>query len=114
MCAFCTLFSAEGHWSEAPTDAASAGEPVSPRDRRLERTRRVAILNRILDYYGCAIEDWAASKYIVRSRRGQAELIDSLPQVWAAVEKIAQRPVDPLEQALIEKLLQSPSRHGGR
>ena len=105
MCAFCSLM-ADGsvHWTEAGSDAGQTDEPESGRERYLGRLRRVALVNRILDHYGCEASDWANNQYIVRSRDGRTTLVAHLPQVWAAAEEIAGRPLDPLDPALLDAL----------
>ena len=54
MCAFCTMMAGGTHWTEAGTDAGRAAEPETGRARYLGRLNRVALINRILDHYGCA------------------------------------------------------------
>ena len=95
MCAFCAMM-ADGtvHWTEAGTDAGQSGVPESGRERYLGRLRRVSLVNRILDHYGCQASDWANNQYVVRSRAGRTTMVAHLPQVWAAAEEIAGRPLD--------------------
>ena len=105
MCAFCAMLSAGGaHWTEAGTNAGHSSELESGRSRYLDRLYRVDLMNRVLDYYGCAAEDWANNKYIVRGRSGQTAIVDQLPQVWMTVDGIAGRPTDPLDSGLLEAL----------
>ena len=68
MCAFCAMM-ADGsvHWTEAGTDAGQSGAPESGRERYLGRLRRVSLVNRILDHYGCQASDWANNQYVVRA-----------------------------------------------
>ena len=105
MCAFCAMMAdGDTHWTEAGTDAGQTAEPESGRARYLGRLRRVALVNRILDHYGCEASDWANNQYIVRSRDGRTTLVAHLPQVWAAAEEIVGRPLDPLDPALLDAL----------
>ena len=110
MCAFCVMM-ADGslHWTETGTDAGRAAEPESGRARYLGRLRRVALVNRILDHYGCQASDWANNQYIVRSHAGRTTMVAHLPQVWAAAEEIAGRPLDPLAPALLDDLRRAES-----
>ena len=105
MCAFCAMM-ADGstHWTEAGTDAGHAAEAESGRKRYLGRLRRVALVNRILDHYGCEASDWANNQYVVRGRAGRTSMVAHLPQVWAAAEEIAGRPLDPLDPDLLDSL----------
>ena len=110
MCAFCAMM-ADGtaHWTEAGTDAGRAAEAESGRARYLGRLRRVALINRILDHYGCQAADWAANQYVVQSRAGRTTMVAHLPQVWAAAEEIAGQPLDPLDPALLATLRSADS-----
>ena len=92
------------HWTEAGTDAGNAAEAESGRDRYLGRLRRVSLINRILDHYSCQASDWANNQYVVRSRAGRTAMVGHLPQIWAAAEEIAGRPLDPLDPALLDAL----------
>ena len=104
MCAFCAMMAGGTHWTEAGTDAGRAAEAESGRTRYLGRLRRVALINRILDHYGCQAADWANNQYVVQSRAGRTAMAAHLPQVWAAAEEIAGRPLDPLDPALLDAL----------
>ena len=105
MCAFCaTIGAGEAHWTEAGSDAGRVAEAESGRARYLGRLRRVALVNAVLDHYGCEARDWANDQYVVSSRAGRTALVAHLPQVWAAAEEIAGRPLDPLDPALLEAL----------
>ena len=80
------------HWTEAGTDAGRAAEPETGRARYLGRLNRVALINRILDHYGCAASDWANNQYVVKSHAGRTAMVAHLPQIWAAAEEIAAGP----------------------
>lgn len=97
------------HWTETGTDAGRATEAESGRDRYLGRLRRVALINRILDHYGCQASDWASNQYVVRSRSGRTAMVGHLPQVWTAAEEIAGRPLDPLDPDLLDALRSAES-----
>ena len=114
MCAFCSMM-ADGsvHWTEAGTDAGQTAEPESGRERYLGRLRRVALVNQILDHYGCEASDWANNQYVVKSRAGRTSLVAHLPQVWAAAEEIAGRPLDPLDPALLDTLRRAAANGAG-
>ncbi len=109
MCGLCGILSSGPHFLEGGTDAARSDAASSGRERRLGRAARVRLINRVLAPYGCAIRDWSGAKYVVRSRTGKTALVDNLPQVWQALDKIAARAVDPLDPSLIAAL-----RVGGR
>ena len=115
MCAFCAMMTdGSVHWTEAGTDAGRSGAPESGRTRYLGRLNRVALVNRILDHFGCQASDWANNQYVVRSRTGRTALVAHLPQVWAAAEEIAGRPLDPLDPALLAALRRTEAAQGDR
>jgi hypothetical protein len=64
----------------------------------------MTLINNILDHYGCRAEDWAGSKYIVRSKSGKTVIADQLPQIWMIVENMTKRSADPLDPDLIASL----------
>ena len=99
MCGLCGVFLTETHWADAalsPEDGA--------RSRRLERSRRVALANRVLKYYGLKVGDWQGSAYLLSTQTGQTQVVPSIAAVWPAAEVLRKRALDPLDEALIETL----------
>ena len=64
-------------------------------------------MNRALEHFGLELDDWSGRVYIVRNRKGRAEVVTDLGTLWAAAERLAGRPLDPLDPALVATL-----RHG--
>ena len=104
MCAFCTMFSGGPHWTEAGTNSGRSGVTPAGNARFVDRAYRLKLINRILKYYGCKVDDWAGGQYLVHSHRGRTEVVEQLPQIWMTVEAIATRPVDPLDPQLLSVL----------
>lgn len=104
MCAFCAVFSGIPHWTETGTNAAEGERISGGRDWRLQRHERVGLVNQILAFYGCKIDDWMAENYVVRSLKGRSEIVQYLPQIWMTVEDIAKKPADPLDPELLDFL----------
>ena len=104
MCAFCAVFVGIPHWTEIGTNAGEAERVTGGHDWRLDRAYRIKLVNSVIGYFGCKVEDWMADKYIVRSQRGTTEIVDYLPQVWKVVETISHKPVDPLDPDLLDAL----------
>ena len=110
MCALCGVFTDGPHWTEAGTDAGRRAAAPTGRERHLDRTRRLALLNRVLSAYGCAVDDWAGAHYMVQRRSGGAtEMASDLPGLWLAVEGLTGRAPDPLDPALVAQLEGAPS-----
>jgi len=114
MCSFCAVFAGIPHWTESGTDAGEAEPVTGGREWRLQRLKRVGLINRLLRFYGCKLEDWMAESYMVRSLQGRTEIVPALPQVWQAIEAISKKPADPLDPALLtflrEAYEQKPER----
>ncbi|MSO69631.1 MAG: hypothetical protein EXQ98_05065 [Alphaproteobacteria bacterium] len=104
MCAFCAVFSGIPHWTETGTNAGESERVSGGRDWRLQRNGRVALVNKILEFYGCKVADWMTENYVVNSLRGRSEIVNYLPQIWTTVENIAQKPTDPLDPELLDFL----------
>ena len=99
MCGFCAVFAGSPHWSELPS-----GAPLDDYTARRVRRQRLQLVNAVVRAFGCTVEDWHVGQYIVRSTRGQVEIVNALPEVWARVAAIAGCPPDPLDPALLAAL----------
>lgn len=90
MCASCGFPAAPGHWTEA-------GAKTAP-DRWRARFRRAQLLRSVLRPYGLtAHEDTQVLGIQLSTLAGQHEILRDLTEVWAAVERLAGAPVDPLD-----------------
>ena len=49
------------------------------------------------------VREWAG-QYVVSDGKGRSEVAADLAALWAAVERLAGRPLDPLDPALVELL----------
>jgi len=116
MCVLCGEFVAQVHWTDRRhEDGVRAAEiTIGEFDRAQTRDRllRAGLANRVLSHYNLGLEDWGGgSKYVLRDRTGRSELVQDLGSLWPAAEKLAGRPLDPLDPALQERML---SDAGGR
>jgi hypothetical protein len=107
MCVLCGRdFVAQVHWTDRHVEdkARASGPDRDPgeyyRDRRRDRSHRATLVNEVLCHYGLRLTDWSGSKYLVRDRKGRSELVQDLGALWPAAEKLAGRPLDPLDPAL--------------
>ena len=103
MCGLCGVLGSEAHW----TDAAARPEAFEGRPRltrRQERFARIALANRILQRYRLKLGDFEGQSYVLRSATGRQELVPHLAGMWAAAERLAGRPCDPLDPDLIAAL----------
>jgi hypothetical protein len=90
MCALCGAL-LTSHWAERG----------SGRRERLLRTR---LVNRVLDHFGLELGDWGGRVYVLRDRKGKSAVVDDLGSLCAAAERLAGRPLDPLDPALVAAL----------
>ncbi len=112
MCVLCGQdFVAQAHWTDRYVEdrARAAGPDADPteyqRDRRRDRAHRAAVTNEVLAYYGLRVRDWAGSKYLLSDGKGNSQIVQDLGALWPAAEKILGRPLDPLDPALKERML---------
>jgi hypothetical protein len=102
MCSLCGVLGAGDHWSEAAArPQAFAGRPGSTRVR--ERRERAALASRMLRPLGLTLGEWQG-QYLLRSATGRAEIVPHLAAMGAAIERLAGRPCDPLDPALLAAL----------
>lgn len=90
MCGLCGVLLDE-HWAEE-------------RGGRRARGFRVAVLNRVLSHYGLSLSDWAGSVYTLSDRKGRSAVVTDVGTLWAEAEKLAGRPLDPLDPDLLDSL----------
>lgn len=93
MCGLCGVFGTEHHWSAA---SAPRGQSANAPERRLDRGRRVALLNAMLASRKVRVREWQGHAYIVSGATGRSEIADNLAEIWRAVERVGGRPFDPL------------------
>jgi hypothetical protein len=95
MCGLCGILGAGEHWTDRP------GERTA---RRRERLERVRLMNAVLRHYSLKLEDWQGSSFLLTSRTGHMEIVDSLGTLWPVATRLAGRRLDPLDATLIAAL----------
>ena len=90
MCSLCGVMAKE-HW-------ATLGD-----DRRSRLVRERA-LNHVLDHYGLEVRAWGAGTLVLSDRKGGTVVVDDLAALWTAAARLAGRPLDPLDPALVAAL----------
>ncbi|WP_309296445.1 hypothetical protein [Methylobacterium frigidaeris] len=68
-----------------------------------QRRARASAANRILGLYGLRLAAWA-DRYTLSGRTGRSAVVDHLGALWPAAERLAGRPCDPLDPAIIAAL----------
>jgi hypothetical protein len=103
----CREFVSRVHWTERHIEdkaRASYGPAGNPggyqRYRRRDRLHRTKLANEVLRHYGLKVSDWAGSKYVLRDKKGRSALVQDLGSLWPTAQRLAGRPLDPLDLAL--------------
>ena len=89
MCALCGVLLSD-HWTE--------------RGGARARAFRVRLVNRVLAYYGLSFDDWSGAVYTLRDKKGAAAVVSDLGSLWTEAERMAGRPLDPLDPELVAAL----------
>ena len=88
MCVLCGVLLNE-HWAEQEGG-------------RRGRVFRGRLLNRVLDVYGLRLDDWSGR--VSEHPDAPAPVVENLGAVWVEAEKLAGRPLDPLDPDLVAAL----------
>jgi hypothetical protein len=90
MCVLCNVLVNE-HWAELEGG-------------RRGRFIRVRLLNRVLGFYGLRLDDWSGRVWVLRDRKGRSAVVADLGSLWVEAERLAGRPLDPLDDELVAAL----------
>jgi hypothetical protein len=90
MCALCGVLVNE-HWAEQEGG-------------RRGRVFRGRLLNRVLNVYGLRLDDWSGRVWMLHDRKGRTAVVADLGAVWVEAERLAGRPLDPLDPDLVDAL----------
>ncbi len=101
MCGLCGALGGAGDWTQG---VASEAATSIPWQRRQARRERIAQACRVLRPFGLSLAEWQGSAMLLRSRTGATQIVRSLLDTWPAAERMAGRPLDPLDPALLEAL----------
>ena len=94
MCSSCGFPAAPGHWTEA-------GSATAP-DRLRARFRRAQVLQSVLPPYGLTAHDGAQVPGIqIGTLSGNHMIVRDLEEVWAVVERLSGKPIDPLDSRFL-------------
>ena len=72
---------------------------------RRGRALRVGLVNRVLGLYGLHLDDWSGRVYVLRDGKGRTAVVENLGALWAEAERLAGRPLDPLDPDLVGSLV---------
>ena len=101
MCGLCGLFGSDDHWTAAqPGRGAASADPVQ---RRKARQERVAAVNTLLAARRITIRDWQGQNYVLTGPTGQQVVVDTISDIWAALENGPGGAFDPLAAENIDR-----------
>ena len=93
MCGVCGVLGGRRHWS--------AGTGVHDGDagptERAERVQMARLLDQITRRRAVRVTTWAGTSFLVSGPTGASEIADALADVWLALDRLAPRLVDPLD-----------------
>ncbi len=100
MCSLCGTLYSTRHWAEAP----GAGAEVDARRAWMrDRLRRVELLNRVLGPLALSVSEWQGTAYVLSTRTGESVLCADLATLFVEAERLARRPIDPLDPDLLDR-----------
>jgi hypothetical protein len=95
MCGLCGILGNDSDWA----DQWQLADPAElARFRRNERRNRVKYLNQVLKAFSCSVSDWQGTAYVLSTFTGKTEIVESLSQLWAGVERLSGYRADPLSE----------------
>ena len=92
MCGLCGMFGSVEHWTQGSGDR-----------RHAERQHQVRVANAVLGLHGLRCADWQG-RFMVTGLTGKSLVVDHLGALWPAAEKLAGRPIDPLDPLVIARV----------
>ena len=111
MCSLCGILGGRGHWTESASSPEVFAGRIDVHTPSRERQQRTRILNAVLRHYRLSVSDWSAGKSVLRSATGRTAVVDNVGELWPAAERLAGRPLDPLDPALLAALAPPGVRH---
>ena len=97
----CGILAAGPHWSEAGGDRSRTG---ARRANQRERHRRVALRKSALAPLALGVEEGEETAYVLRSATGETVLAADLTALLVEAERLARRPLDPLDPGYVARL----------
>jgi hypothetical protein len=105
MCVLCGQLFTEIHWSERLLDPAQVSQGEGETLRRQSRHARTGLIKGVLAHYGLDVrDDLSATNYVLDNRKGVQLVVASLAELWPAAAQMTGRPLDPLDDALLDHL----------
>lgn len=110
MCSLCGILAGRGHWTERTSSPEVFAGRTEAHTAGRERQHRTRILNAVLRHYGLSLADWTAGKSVLRSLTGRTAVVENIGALWPEAERLAGRPLDPLDPALLAAIASRDAR----
>jgi hypothetical protein len=105
MCLLCARLSPETHFTEYRFDASVTGGTQPGHVFRRDRRDRIRLVNTVTRQYGLNFRsDLGGVDYVLDNGKGAVYIVQHLGQLWPEAERLAGRPLDPLDPSLLEHL----------
>jgi hypothetical protein len=101
MCEVCAVFGVGQHWTDAADPMGLRNVAAGILENRVERAKRLQLINRILRPVGLAVSDWDGESYSVEDAQGRRQLAPDLSALWRIAEQLSQIHIDPLEAGFL-------------
>ena len=100
MCEVCAVFGIGEHWAEVAPHSERAFIADSIVRNRVERRRRIALLNVWLAPSQVSVSDWDGEAFAVEDQVGRRRIAADLSALWPAIDAMTCAPFDPLDEEL--------------
>ncbi|MES0885344.1 hypothetical protein [Roseibium sp. SCP14] len=100
MCGLCGLFGSDDHWTATqPGHVAASADPVQ---RRKSRQELASAVNTLLAARRITVRDWQGQNFVLTGPTGHQVIVDTISDIWAALETGLGGVFDPLSVENIE------------
>ncbi len=111
MCVLCAQMVNEIHWSERQLNPEWITRGAGETARRRSRRARIRLCSVVLGHYGLeVVDDWSATNYLLGDRKGNQRVLTSLAELWPAASRMAGATLDPLDDRLLDRLLETAGK----
>jgi hypothetical protein len=97
MCEVCAVFGVSQHWTDAADPMGVRNVAAGILENRVERRKRLQLINRILHPSRITVSDWDGESYSVEDAQGRSTIAPDLSAIWRIAEQLSQIHIDPLE-----------------
>ena len=97
MCEVCAIFGVSAHWADAAPIGVAIDTAPAIQGHRIERRRRIQILNDWVASRDVVVQDWDGEAFSVQAPDGRMRIGADLSALWPVIELLSGAKFDPLE-----------------